>query len=195
MNIARLLIMSGCLFSLNVGAQEPPILTTTLPLNTQNPAGEVNESALNRLNNEGFESPQNSKNNSFIKAHDLIQKFEQNPTNFELAKQAIELLKQSLQQFNKDEGLIRKTAINNLAVLLIRLKDYDEAQKWLLKSLNEEAWVSTTLGNLNQLYAYEAQSAYKEVFEKSVVQTPQGKFMALPTEFNELHQRAELNAD
>lgn len=75
---------------------------------------------------------------------------------------------------------IRKTAQNNLAVLLIEQQHYHQAQQLLLQALREEAWVATTLDNLNQLYAYEAQQAYQEVFAKSVLQTPKGQLLSAP---------------
>lgn len=75
---------------------------------------------------------------------------------------------------------VRKAAQNNLAVLLMEKKEYQKAQALLLESLRQEAWVAATLDNLNQLYAYEAQKTYKEVFEKTVLQTPKGQLLEMP---------------
>ncbi|WP_321276079.1 tetratricopeptide repeat protein [Thiomicrorhabdus indica] len=156
-------------------------------------AGKVVSAPLNGVNSPQTEASQPIQNEAFFQAHDLIQAFEKNPSNLKLAKQAIEKLKQSLQQSPEHEPILRKAAMNNLAVLLVRLKQYDEAREWLLKSLNEEEWVATTLENLNQLYAYEAQQAYKEVFEKSVVQTPRGEFLRIPPRASQADQRSSSN--
>ncbi|VAW47729.1 hypothetical protein MNBD_GAMMA03-1229 [hydrothermal vent metagenome] len=80
---------------------------------------------------------------------------------------------------------------NNLAVLLIKQKQYPEAEVLLDSALKADIQVATTLSNLNQLYAYEAQKTYKKVFSQATgVTTPSGKFLyfdvkqsALPAEY------------
>lgn len=173
-------LLAGSFLAFNVHADELSEPNKTLP------AGEVIHSQL-------AENMPEAKINALVKAQKLIKEFKRSPADKNLAQDAIVHLKQFLELSKPEEGLLRKKAMNNLAVLLMRLKKYDEAYKWLSKSLNEETWVALTLANLNQLYAYQAQQAYKEVFEKSVVQTPQGQFMDLPTEFNELYKRVESN--
>lgn len=79
---------------------------------------------------------------------------------------------------------------NNLAVLLIKQKEYKQAEKLLDSALKADFQVATTLSNLNQLYAYEAQKAYQKVFSQTPVTSPSGELLyfdvknsALPTEY------------
>jgi len=79
---------------------------------------------------------------------------------------------------------------NNLAVLLIKQKAYKQAEKLLDSALKADIQVATTLSNLNQLYAYEAQKAYQKIFSQTAVTSPLGEFLyfdvknsALPTEY------------
>ena len=74
----------------------------------------------------------------------------------------------------------QRVAANNLAVCLIRQKRYSEAQRLLTDTLNAEPSIAMLLKNLNELYAYEAQQAYREVFKKSYVQEPQGLLLQAP---------------
>ncbi|HEY9017781.1 L,D-transpeptidase Cds6 family protein [Thiomicrospira sp.] len=68
---------------------------------------------------------------------------------------------------------------NNLAVLLMHQGDYQQAQTVLEQSLHANKQVSKALGNLNQLYAYQAQKAYKKVFSRLDVVEPKGDWLAL----------------
>ncbi len=79
---------------------------------------------------------------------------------------------------------------NNLAVLLIKQQAYKQAEKLLDTALKADIQVATTLSNLNQLYAYEAQKAYKTLFSQTSVNPPSGELLyfdvknaALPTEY------------
>lgn len=73
---------------------------------------------------------------------------------------------------------------NNLAVLEMRNQHYEAAQQRLEKLLSQQAEFGVAYKNLNQLYAYEAQKAYRKVFEKTKVVQPKGELMSLPKEFN-----------
>ena len=66
---------------------------------------------------------------------------------------------------------------NNLAVILIKKKEYQQAEVILNSALKIDLQVATTLQNLNQIYAYQAQKAYKKVFSKTEVIWPQGNFL------------------
>ncbi|GEM_PF-3117339 len=66
---------------------------------------------------------------------------------------------------------------NNLAVLLIKQKQYPQAEELLDSALKADLQVATTLSNLNQLYAYEAQKSYKKIFSQTTLTTPSGKFL------------------
>lgn len=68
---------------------------------------------------------------------------------------------------------------NNLAVLLMKRQRYDEAQKVLEQTLHANRQISKALANLNQLYGFQAQKAYKKVFSKLDVEKPQGQWLAL----------------
>lgn len=68
---------------------------------------------------------------------------------------------------------------NNIAVLLMQQKKYAESQTYLLDALNADLQTATLLDNLNQLYAYQAQQAYKEVFVKAKVHLPRGEMLSL----------------
>lgn len=68
---------------------------------------------------------------------------------------------------------------NNLAVLLMQEGEYQQAQTVLEQSLHANNQVSKALGNLNQLYSYQAQQAYKQVFSRLEVTKPQGQWLAL----------------
>lgn len=77
---------------------------------------------------------------------------------------------------------LRWAVVNNLSVIDIRQKRYEQAKQRLEKSLGSDAKIATTLENLNQLYAYEAQLAYKEVFAKTVLEEPRGQWLSLENE-------------
>ncbi len=79
---------------------------------------------------------------------------------------------------------------NNLAVLLIKQQDYKQAEKLLDSALKADIQVATTLSNLNQLYAFEAQKAYKKIFSQTSVTSPSGELLyfdvknsVLPSEY------------
>lgn len=79
---------------------------------------------------------------------------------------------------------------NNLAVLFIKQQDYKQAEKLLDSALKADIQVATTLSNLNQLYAYEAQKAYKKIFSQTTVSSPSGELLyfdvknsVLPSEY------------
>lgn len=83
---------------------------------------------------------------------------------------------------------------NNLAVLLIKRQRYDEAQKILEQTLHADRQVSKALANLNQLYGYQAQKAYKKVFSKLDVEKPQAQWLALTETTNVEVVKAEFDA-
>jgi len=66
---------------------------------------------------------------------------------------------------------------NNIAVVLMKQKRYDEAKKRLDSALKADAQVATTLANLNQLHAYDAQKAYQKIFKKTTINKPQGELL------------------
>lgn len=68
---------------------------------------------------------------------------------------------------------------NNVAVLLMQQGEYQQAQTVLEQSLHANKQVSKALGNLNQLYAFQAQKAYKQVFSRLDVAAPKGQWLAL----------------
>ncbi|BBP45209.1 hypothetical protein THMIRHAS_05820 [Thiosulfatimonas sediminis] len=96
------------------------------------------------------------KSNDLDQAFKIWDQLSKNPSNSPELKRAIE---------------------NNLAVVLMRKKQYDEAQKRLDAALQADKQVARTLDNLNQIYAYQAQQAYKKVFEKTTVKQPQGEWL------------------
>jgi len=84
------------------------------------------------------------------------------------------------EDLNKSGDLIpelKRALENNIAVILIKQKKYAEAKKRLDEALQADAQVSTTLANLNQLYAYDAQQAYQRIFKETPVNSPQGKWL------------------
>jgi tetratricopeptide (TPR) repeat protein len=68
---------------------------------------------------------------------------------------------------------------NNLAVLLMQKKRFDEAQQILEKTLHADRQVSKALDNLNKIYSYQAQQAYNNVFRRIEPQVPSGTWLAL----------------
>ncbi|MDY0135535.1 MAG: tetratricopeptide repeat protein [Thiomicrospira sp.] len=68
---------------------------------------------------------------------------------------------------------------NNLAVLLMQNKRFDEAQQILEKTLHADRQVSKALDNLNKIYSYQAQQAYNNVFRRIEPEVPQGTWLAL----------------
>lgn len=84
-------------------------------------------------------------------------------------------------------------ASNNLAVTQMKLKKYTEAQQTLEAALNAEPKIAMILENLNALYAYQAQLAYKSVFKSSKLQQPQGQWMALSAQAIKTPDQARIN--
>lgn len=74
---------------------------------------------------------------------------------------------------------IRMALENNLAVLLIKQKRFEEAEKRLDSALQADDLIAVTLQNLNEIYAYQAQKAYQQVFKKSFLQQPEGHWLDL----------------
>lgn len=72
---------------------------------------------------------------------------------------------------------LNRAVENNIAVILIKQKRYDAAKKRLDLALESDSQVATTLENLNQLYAYEAQKAYQKVFKNTPVTEPQAQWL------------------
>lgn len=68
---------------------------------------------------------------------------------------------------------------NNLAVLLMQKRRFDEAQQVLEKTLHADRQVSKALDNLNKIYSYQAQQAYNNVFRRIEPQVPNGTWLAL----------------
>ncbi len=71
---------------------------------------------------------------------------------------------------------------NNLAVILIKQKKYQAAERLLDSALQADRQVGTTLDNLNQLYAYQAQNTYQKIFSKTSVVEPKGAFLFFDVE-------------
>lgn len=103
----------------------------------------------------GLQAAQQDKLNQ---AYEIWHKLSQNPSNPPQLQRALE---------------------NNLAVILMRQKKYDEAQKRLDAALQADYQVAKTLDNLNQIYAYQAQKAYSRVFEKTKLNEPKGDWLSL----------------
>lgn len=101
------------------------------------------------------------KKNDLDEAYKIWDQLSKNPTNSPQLKRALE---------------------NNLAVVLMRQKKFEEARQRLDTALQADKQVARTLDNLNQIYAYKAQQAYKKVFEKTKVKQPKGEwlFVELP---------------
>lgn len=106
------------------------------------------------------------------KAYKIWNQLSQNPTNAPDLKRALE---------------------NNLAVVLMRQKKYDQAQKRLDAALQADQQVAKTLDNLNQIYAYQAQKAYNRVFEKSKLKEPKGDWLVI--DLNRLAKTATTGQD
>lgn len=122
----------------------------------------------------------------FAKAEDLLAKTEDLP---EVQKDYLQGWL-SLQKGEEAEALAKWQALhqanpeflelgNNLAALLIKNGEYDQAKEVLEKSLHADARVSKALNNLRQLYAYQAQQAYQKVFKSLDTQKPKAQFLAL----------------
>ncbi|MCF6299330.1 MAG: hypothetical protein L3J01_05570 [Thiomicrorhabdus sp.] len=96
----------------------------------------------------------------------------------------------ALSQERIDVPELSRALQNNLAVLFIKQQDYKQAEKLLDSALKADIQVATTLSNLNQLYAFEAQKAYKKVFSQTSVTSPSGELLyfdvknsVLPSEY------------
>lgn len=81
---------------------------------------------------------------------------------------------------------------NNLAVLEIKKGQFALAKKRLESALQSQSRVGVALDNLNQIYAYEAQKAYKSVFKTSEITQPKGKLTSLADLGNLNESKLEL---
>lgn len=120
----------------------------------------------------------------------FAKRFLRDPKQTQAGAQAKQLLRELLANKTLPKAM-RKAAQNNLAAVLIQQKAYAEAKRVLLKNLQEESWVATTLENLNQLYAFEAQQAYQEVFEKTPLQVPKGRLIEWSPALNSTNSSAQ----
>jgi len=81
---------------------------------------------------------------------------------------------------SETQGLIpqlKRALQNNIAVIYIQKKEYDMAKLHLDSALKADTQIATTIENLNKLYAYDAQKAYKKVFKKTEITPPNGEFL------------------
>lgn len=84
------------------------------------------------------------------------------------------------EELNQSGDLIpelKRALENNIAVVFIKQKRYEEAKKRLDLALQSDAQVATTLGNLNQIYAYDAQKAYQRIFKETPVNSPKAEWL------------------
>ena len=72
---------------------------------------------------------------------------------------------------------LKRALENNIAVVFIKQKRYEEAKKRLDSALRSDAQVATTLENLNQIYAYDAQRAYQRIFKETPVNSPKAEWL------------------
>lgn len=66
---------------------------------------------------------------------------------------------------------------NNLAVAYIRQQRYEQAQQLLETVLNKIPKIATLRNNLQQIYAYQAQLAYQDVFSADGLSLPKGEWI------------------
>ncbi|PLA74579.1 hypothetical protein CYQ88_05730 [Hydrogenovibrio sp. SC-1] len=66
---------------------------------------------------------------------------------------------------------------NNLAVAYIRQQRYEQAQQVLETVLNKIPKIATLRNNLQQIYAYQAQLAYQNVFNADEISQPKGEWI------------------
>jgi tetratricopeptide (TPR) repeat protein len=91
-------------------------------------------------------------------------------------EQALKVWEELSQQGNLIPEL-KRALENNIAVVLIKQKRYEEAKQRLDSALQSDAQVATTIENLNQIYAYDAQKAYQKIFKNTPVNTPKAKWL------------------
>ena len=72
---------------------------------------------------------------------------------------------------------LRRALQNNIGVILIKQKKFDEARNHLDQALKEDRQIAITMENLNKIYTFEAQQAYKKVFKKTPVNPPIGELL------------------
>lgn len=89
--------------------------------------------------------------------------------------QALQLLREMAKDYPNDTQVK-----NNLAVLLTRQKNYEQAQQIFEELLINNPEFGVVFGNLNELYAFQAQKAYKQVFADTPLVLPKGQFLELP---------------
>ena len=87
---------------------------------------------------------------------------------------------QSWQKLEKSPDLIpelKRALQNNIAVVLMKQGRYEEAKNRLDQALRADSQVATTIENLNKLYAFDAQQAYKKIFKDTKVTAPRGELL------------------
>jgi len=72
---------------------------------------------------------------------------------------------------------LKRALQNNIAVVLMKQGRYEEAKNRLDQALKADSQVATTIENLNKLYAYDAQKAYKKIFKDTKVTAPRGELL------------------
>ncbi|GAB6069511.1 hypothetical protein JCM30760_06080 [Thiomicrorhabdus hydrogeniphila] len=72
---------------------------------------------------------------------------------------------------------LKRAIENNIAVIYMKQKKYEEAKKRLDTALQADAQVAVTLNNLNEIYAYDAQKAYQKIFKETAVKQPSAKWL------------------
>ncbi len=83
---------------------------------------------------------------------------------------------------------------NNLAVLEISRGEYDAAKERLERALKNQSRVGVALTNLNQIYAYEAQRAYKKAFGSSDLVKPRAKLIMISEDISLTSVKLEQEA-
>ncbi|MBN2866869.1 MAG: tetratricopeptide repeat protein [Thiotrichales bacterium] len=89
-------------------------------------------------------------------------------------QQALLLLREMAKDYPNDTQVK-----NNLAVLLTRQKNYEQAQQIFEGLLKNNPEFGVVFDNLNELYAFQAQKAYKQVFGDSPLVLPKGQMLVL----------------
>lgn len=84
---------------------------------------------------------------------------------------------QRLQESGDLVPALQRAVDNNLAVVLMKQKQFTQAKKRLDLALKADPQVATTLDNLNQLYAYEAQQTYHKIFNQPPAKKPKGQWL------------------
>ena len=77
---------------------------------------------------------------------------------------------------------LKRALNNNIGSVLLQQGKVEEAAQYLERALRADEQLATTLDNLQRIYAYKAQSAYKKVFDKTDVVKPQAEVLYFNTE-------------